>query len=136
MSKPVVNLVNEREEIITSLDNVVMPVVLETIENGRTLDVSDYTGTHIKGGHVIIKKTDEALYKPMPLNANKDGYGTLPSGYQYAGFQYGTVTKERPFGAIMIRGTVVTEASPYPLTTILSAVRTALPLVHFKTDKD
>lgn len=136
MSKPVVNLVNKKEEIITSLDNVVMPVVLETIENGRTLDVSDFKGTHINGGHIIIKKKGEAIYKPMPIKEDKSGYEALPDGYSYVGFQNGTVTKERAYGAIMIRGTVVTEASPYPLDAILDAVRAALPLIHFKTKED
>lgn len=136
MAKAVVNMTRRKEQVGTTLDNVVMPVVLDTVENGRSLDVSDFTGTHIKGGHLIIKKNGEALYKPMPIKADGTGYDTLPADYSYNSFQYGTVTKERAFGALMIRGVLVTEASPYPLDDILADLKEALPLVTFKTKED
>lgn len=136
MAKAVVDMTRKTEQIDTTLDNVVMPVVIDTIANGRSLDVSDFTGTHIKGGHLIIKKDGEAFYKPMPIKADGTGYDALPAGYSYNSFQYGTVRKDRAFGALMVRGVLVTEASPYPLDDILADLKEALPLVTFKTKED
>ncbi len=136
MAKGIVDMTRKTEQINTTLDNVVMPLVLETIENGRSLDVTDFTGTHIKGGHLVIKKDGEAFYKPMPIKADGTGYDSLPAGYSYNSFQYGTVKKDRAFGSLMIRGTLVTEASPYPLDDILEDLKKELPLITFKTKED
>lgn len=136
MAKTVADLTHKREKIITGKDNVVMPVVYETVENGRTLDVSDFTGTHIFGGHLVIKKTGEPLYKPMPITADGKGYAALPEGFKYAGAQYGTITKEAPLGAISPRCIYVTEAAPYPVDAILADLKAALPLITFKTKED
>lgn len=136
MAKTIADLTHKQEKVVTGNDNVVMPVVYETIENGRSLDVSDFTGSHIFGGHLIIKKTGEALYKPMPLNEGGTAYGELPEGYNYAGFQYGTITKEAPLGAISARCIYVTDSAPYPIDTLLVAVKAVLPLITFKTKED
>lgn len=136
MAKVVADLTHKQEQIITGKDNVVMPVVFETIENGRSLDVSDFKGEYIFGGHVIIKKDGEALYKPMPIKADGSGYEAKPAGFSVVGYQYGTLLKERPLGSIMIRGTYVTEAAPYPVDAILADLKEATPLVHFKTKED
>ena len=134
MSKAVVDLTNQGVHIDTSLDNVVMPKVLTTIPNGRTLDVSDFKESVIKGGHLLIKKSGEALYKPMPVEGEK--YAALPEGFEYAGFQYGSVLKTRPFGAISKNCQYVTEAAPYALDTVLEDVKKALPKVEFITKED
>ena len=46
-----------------------------------------------------------------------------------------TIQTVKPFAGIMVRGTVNSTASPFVLTTILSAVKTALPQLIFTADE-
>lgn len=116
----------------TGNDTIVIVKVLEAIPGGRTLDVTDYTPEVIPAGHIIICTNDEKTYKPMPVSGND--YGALPAGHKYVGVLISTHLKSKPFAGIMVRGTVNKEASFYPLTTILTAVKTALPLIRFTQD--
>jgi len=61
-------------------------------------------------------------------------YGALPASHTYAGIQVNTVLTAKPFAGIMVRGTVNPAAAPYSMTSILSAVKTALPLIDFRED--
>lgn len=61
-------------------------------------------------------------------------YGSLPSGHTYAGVNIATILTEKPFAGILVRGTVNPAAAPYDMTSILSAVKTALPLIDFRED--
>lgn len=61
-------------------------------------------------------------------------YGSLPSGHTYAGILIATILTEKPFAGIMVGGQVNDKASYYPLSTILSTVKTALPLIDFRED--
>ena len=61
-------------------------------------------------------------------------YNALPSGHTYAGILIASVLTKKPFAGIMVRGTVNPAASAYSLTSILSAVKTALPLIDFRQD--
>lgn len=49
MGKTIVDISTNLERIDTTLDNVVMPLVLETVENGRSLDVAGFKGSFIRG---------------------------------------------------------------------------------------
>lgn len=62
-------------------------------------------------------------------------YGSLPSGHTYAGVNIATIKTDKPFAGIMLRGTVNVNASAVPLSSILSAVKSALPLIIFTSDK-
>ena len=134
MAKAVVNFTDESVQIDTSLDNVVMPQVMTTLPNGRSLDVSGYSEKQIKGGHLIIKKSGEPSYKPMPVSDKK--YTALPEGYVYAGFQYGSVLASKAQGAISRNCVYNAEAAPYPVGDILEDVKKALPKVEFLTKED
>lgn len=127
-----VNLANQPLEVITGNDNVVVTLVLETLRGGRSLDVSGFTPDVIPGGHVIIRDTVTGNFKPMPVTSG--AYGTLPTNHEYAGILNGSITKDRPFGAIIVRGGVNPNASVYNITTILAAVKAALPLITFNVD--
>lgn len=127
-----VNLNNNSEQIDTSLDSIVIVENFETIRGGRSLDVTGFTPTVIKAGHVIIKETATSEYKPMPISGS--AYAALPSGHEYAGILVATILTAKPFAAIMVRGTVNHVAGPYTITSILSAVKTALPGVFFRAD--
>jgi hypothetical protein len=61
-------------------------------------------------------------------------YGSLPAGHTYAGVLVATILTAKPFAGIMVRGNVNWKAAPYDMTSILSAVRTALPLITFTED--
>ena len=127
------NLTKQNPEFSTFNDNIVVVQCLETIPGGRTLDVTGYTPDIIPAGHPII--VDEATgktYKPFPVS---DGaLGTLPVGYKYVGINISTILKDKPFSGIMVRGTVNKNATYYPMTSILSAISTALPLIRFTQD--
>ncbi len=64
----------------------------------------------------------------------KDEYASLPEGASYAGVLIASIPVSRPLAGIMVRGTVNVNATPFPMTTILSAVKTALPLIVFTSD--
>ena len=128
------NLVNEGQKIITGNDNVVIVDVFQTIRGGRTLDVTGFAPEAINAGHVIIQETATKEYKPMPVNTGATAYGTLPAGHTYAGILIQSILKKRPMAGILVRGTVNPAAAPYPMSTILSAVKTALPLIDFRED--
>lgn len=61
-------------------------------------------------------------------------YGSLPSGTAYAGILVASILTAKPFAGIMVRGNVNWKAAPYDMTSILSAVKTALPLITFTED--
>lgn len=61
-------------------------------------------------------------------------YGALPSGHTYFGVNIASILTAKPFAGIMVRGTVNPAAAPFPMTSILSAVKTALPLIDFRQD--
>lgn len=129
-----VNLNNEVQQIITGKDNIVIVDNFESVRGGRTLDVTGFTPNIINAGHIIIKDS-EGEYKPMPVTVEGTAYDVLPEDHTYAGVLIASIPTNKAFAGIMIRGTVNSNASPYPLASILSAVKTALPLIVFTSDK-
>ena len=137
------NLTNPSKEIITSNDNIVIKKYIDGYEGGRTLDTTGYTPAVIKAGHLVIVDTaTKKIFKPMPITeevvetvpTGNIIYAALPGGYKYAGIVAATKTTDRPFVGILTQGTVNPAAAPYPMDTILSAVKTALPLIEFRED--
>lgn len=61
-------------------------------------------------------------------------YDSLPSGHTYAGINISTIPVTKPFAGILVRGTVNPTPMKYDISGILSAVKTALPLIDFRTD--
>lgn len=133
----VANLVNPTREVVSGNDNIVIVDVFQTIRGGRTLDVTGYTPDVIKAGHVIIMETATKEYKPMPVKDDGSGnmiYDSLPAGHTYAGIEINTILTVRPMAGILVRGTVNPKAAPYPMDSILTAVKAALPLIDFRED--
>ena len=130
----VVDLTNDKKELITGNDNVVIVDVFQSIRGGRSLDVTGFPKDVINAGHVIIKDTVTGDYKPMPLNSAGTAYGALPTDHVYIGILIASILKKRAFAGIMVRGTVNHAAAPFPMTTILTAVKAALPLIDFRED--
>ena len=69
------------------------------------------------------------------VTTEKDEYASLPADHTYAGILIASIPTSRPFAGIMVRGTVNVNACPFDMTDILSAVKTALPLIVFTSDK-
>lgn len=129
-----VKLNNEPEQILTGNDNIVIVDVINTVRGGRSLDVEGFAPKVINAGHPIIVQTSTQEYKPMPVNANGDAYASLPAGHTYAGILIATIPTNKAFAAILVRGTVNPEASTIPMTSILTALKSALPLIDFRAD--
>jgi hypothetical protein len=129
-----VNLAYDPIDIISENDSIVIVDNFQSIRGGRSLDVTGFTPEVIKAGHVIIKETATGEYKPMPLNAGATAYAALPGGHTYAGILIASILKKKAFAGILVRGTVNHKAAPFAMDTILTAVKTALPLVDFRED--
>lgn len=129
MSGTTASLDNTKESVDTSNDSIVIIANLETIPGGKTLDVTGFTPTVIKAGHIIIEETATGKLKPMPVTGND--YAAIPANHTYEGVVIASVLKTKPFVAILVRGSVNKAASPYP---VISAVETALPLIRFTKD--
>jgi hypothetical protein len=69
------------------------------------------------------------------VTTEKDEYASLPADHTYAGILIASIPTSRPLAGIMVRGTVNVNACPFPMTAILSAVKAALPLIVFTSDK-
>lgn len=95
-----------------NVDSVVIQVMIEDIPGGRSLDVAGIpdVANYVKAGHVIIRNTTTKEFRALGYT-DGGAYEALPVGYAYAGILYVTVPKDRPFGSIMVRGTVNTVAA-------------------------
>jgi len=62
-------------------------------------------------------------------------FGALPSGYEYCGILIASILTKKPFAGIMLRGNVNYKAMAYSATSILAALKTALPLITFTSDE-
>lgn len=131
------NLNQEGMKILSANDSIVIRNYGAGIKGGRTLDMSDFPSDLkcIRAGHVVIRSTtDETLYKPMPVAAGGNAYDSLPSGFEYVGVVVATKPVDYPLVGIMYAGEVNDVASPYPVTSIKAALKTALPGLVFMHD--
>ena len=99
----VANLIDDRKEIITGNDNIVIVDIFQSIRGGRTLDVTGYPKDVLNAGHVIIVETATKEYKPMPLDTAGTAYDALPAGHEYAGILIATILKKRPFAVCFFK---------------------------------
>lgn len=132
--KPYANLNDENVEVSEGKDSIVIRQYVAGIKNGKTLDVSGYTPAVIKAGHLVIRDIVNDVYKPMPLKTDGTAYDTLPASHEYVGIVVASVLTKRPMVGIMYAGEVNDVASPYPVESLLSALKTALPTLVFKHD--
>ena len=126
------NLNNDGLSIIQANDSTVIVDNFQSIRGGRTLDATGFTPEVIKAGHVIIKETNGDQYRPMPISG--DAYDSLPAGHSYVGVLIASILTAKPFAGIMVRGTVNPSCTPYPMTAILAAFKTAVPLIDWRAD--
>ena len=126
------NLATQGAGYDTSNDTIVIVKVLEAIPGGKTLDVTGFSPDVIPAGHLIIEETSSGILKPMPISGAD--YGALPASHTYKGVLISTILKSKPFAGILVRGTVNKNASAYGIASVLTAVKTALPLIRFTQD--
>lgn len=102
----------------------------------KTFGGDGYTqGDVLSANPFYIGGTGAGFSVPVATATNQPGaYGALPAGHTYAGILIATILTVKPFAGIMVRGTVNPAAAPYDMTTILAAVKTALPLIDFRQD--
>jgi len=115
----------------TTYDSVVIPVMLEDIAGGRSLDVTGVTEKTIKAGHVIIEEIATKVHKPLAVSGGN--YAELPSGHTYKGILYVTIPTEKPAASIVVRGTVnkVAAVEGAGLPAYPSGAVDALSLIRF-----
>ena len=129
MSGTTGNLDNTKETVDTSNDSIIVIQNLETIPGGKTLDVTGFTPTVIKAGHIIIEETSSGILKPMPVSGAD--YAALPASHTYKGVLISSILTTKPFAAILVRGSVNKVASHYAVP---AGAITALPLIRFTKD--
>lgn len=132
MSGTTADLGNVGDNFDTSNDSIVIVANLENIPGGKTLDVTGFAPAVIPAGHLVIEETATGKLKPMPVSGT--AYGSLPSNHTYKGVVVSSVLTTKPFVSVLVRGTVNKNASKYAIASVLSAVKTALPLIRFTQD--
>lgn len=115
-------------------DPIVIRKYIAGIQGGVMLDMTGFKGDFIRAGHVIIRKTEDGTYKPMPVNSGGDGYDSLPGSHEYVGVCVATKSAKEPFVSVMHTGVVNDVAGPYPLDTIKTALKAAVPTLVFEHD--
>jgi hypothetical protein len=109
------NLIKQGGKVDTSMDNIIIHKVIETLPGGRTLDVTGFPDATIQAGHVIIKENGE--YKPQPIDGSKDALAV--------GVLMVSIEAAKPEAAIMTRGTVNQVQLKYPINAATKAALSA-----------
>ena len=131
-------------------DSLVVREYYTSTDGGVSLDTTGFTKPYIRSGHIIIRKTAaEAdgtyLFKPMPLNAGGTAYAALPADHQYYGFLVQSVPTAKPFAGVtqhakinpLVGANATAQAAGiYDMTSLLTALKAALPHVIFQGDKE
>ena len=126
--------------VVSELDSVVIRHYGSGITGGRSLDMTGFTGTAIKAGHMTIKTLDEDgknyTFKPMPVADDGVHYASLPANHEYAGVVVSSKPADEAMVGIMDDGRVNDEAMPYQFAdaTQRAAVKAALPNLIFEHD--
>lgn len=132
MSGTTATLSNDGYSFDGENDGIVIIKNLETVPGGKTLDVTGFDPTVIPEGHVLIKKDADGSILPMPVSG--DAYDALPANHTYYGVVISSTLTSKPLVGVLRRGSVNIEASAYEATSILTALKAALPLIIFTED--
>jgi hypothetical protein len=91
----------------------------------------------VPGAYAGGTATTESTVDVATIADTAAAFGSLPAGHTYAGILINSILTAKPFAGIMVRGTVNHTAfgtAYYPYTSILTAIRAALPLIDFRAD--
>ncbi len=116
------------EQVVVGTEGMVFESLQDSLTKGAILDLTGFTGTEIKEGHLILKDAN-GNFKPMPLNTAKDAYATsIPTGYSAYGLCPVTTRLDEAMCPVGLRGRVNEALLPYTLTTDM---KTALKHIIF-----
>lgn len=119
------DLIKQKQSVDTTLDNVIIVKVHDTLPGGRTLDVTGFPDAEIRAGHVIFRHNDTGEYVPQPVDGSipKDGDATTDAAC--IGVLTVSIAAASPEAAIMTRGVVNENAGlAYPINAATKAVLT------------
>lgn len=139
MAKAILNL-DGASTIDDAMEQAIITDYYQGIRGGVSLDFTDFKGTFVRRGHVVIHQEGVVdSHKPMPVTADFGEYEELPEGYSYYGFCVNGHAKNKQANGVVVRGNrnplVFDNAlGYYDITAILQALKTALPLVTFLGD--
>lgn len=124
----------QRESFDETKEDVVILKVLDTIQGGVTLDVTGMPENDlIQKGHVLIKNNTSGVVSPLGYASGK--FLAVPASSSYYGICLTNTNQANPFVGVLIQGAVNYKAMPYDTETILSAMKTALININFRSDK-
>lgn len=128
------NLAKEVEQFSTGLDSILIRRKGGRIIGGCVLDLSDWEGDVVKGGHVIIKQETDGIstYKPCPVSG--EAFSAAPTGWEYAGVLVRTVIKSDPRASVQYDGEINDKAMPYSIDAVKAALKEAFPSLYFMHD--
>lgn len=141
----VVNLNTNSVSFSDGYDSKVVRENYTAVDGGVTLDTTGFPNPNIRSGHVIIRETGTNVYKPMPLNGGGTAYASLPGGHEYFGHAVQSVLTAQPHVGVTYHAKInpligkeaaAQAAGVYDLTSILTALKAALPHVIYKGDKE
>ena len=126
--------IGKNYQVVTASDDVVIPLVLEDLPGGRSLDVTGIAEEILYAGRIIIEETATGDLKPQAIAGGV--YTALPGAHTYKGVLIATVEKAKPFASVMVRGRLNNEAAQnvHGLPPVLPAAIAALPLIRIAKD--
>lgn len=127
---PQAQLNREPVEINDGRDSIVVITATGYIPGGRALDMEGFAADIVKAGHIIITEDATGKAKPMPVNAQGNGYGNKPSGWSYAGVLRSSVSKRNPQASILTQGQVNAAASPFKPTETMKSALTGINFLY------
>ena len=140
---PKANLVQEKLNVLTGRDGIIVRKHIFGIEAGRVLDPTDYNFDVVPCGVPVITKAVDAEQVYKALVPTSTGF-TLPDGWEYAGIAEATVKKGQAC-PILTNGVVNDVAlienlkEVYGVATLtianLTAVKSALPHIEWMRDE-
>ena len=108
-------------------DKTIVYLAAEAATGNAELGVTYYTKDTVSTTDVEVYDEDgNAVYE----------LGSLPANHVYAGILYKSIKVKNPAAAIMTEGQVNLEAVYFSLASILSAFKTACPLLEFISDEE
>lgn len=128
--------------IDNALEQCIFTDYFQGKRGGVSLDFSDFKGTFVHRGHIVIHKEGEPdSHKPMPVTKDFGEYEALPAGYSYYGFCINGHAKGKQANGVAVRGNRNPKAFDnskgyYDITAILDDLKEALPLITFLGDND
>ena len=135
MAQAILN--NDRVNFRRDLDSIIITDYLQGKRGGVSLDFTDFKGTFVRAGHIVIHKEGvEDSHKPMPVTADYGTYEALPEGYSYYGFTENTHFKNKQANGVAVRGNrnpkvIDADNGYYDLTALLPALKEAELTRHF-----